>query len=79
MNSQLKTKLKISTTCKHTDLLYVSATAQYLYLYKTLYHSLSICVLFEPNENTSNTISTTSTTIKQSNNNNKQTNNNYHI
>lgn len=54
MNSQLKIKLKISTTCKHTDLLYVSATAQYLYLYikLSITLSLSICVLFEPNENT---------------------------
>lgn len=54
MNSQLKTKLKISTTCKHTDLLYVSATTQYLYLYikLSITLSLSICVLFEPNENT---------------------------
>lgn len=47
MNSQLKTKLKISTTCKHTDLLYVSATAQYLYLYIKLYITLSLylCVI----------------------------------
>lgn len=46
MNSQLKTKLKISTTCKHTDLLYVSATALSLSIYKTLYHSLSLSVCY---------------------------------
>lgn len=43
LNNQLKYKLKKSTKCKHPDLLYVSATTQYLYLYIKLSITVSVC------------------------------------